>query len=407
MDENIGSDLQQEWLEIHDRHENVILRILEENRVLHDKVEQLESEKFTLQKAFSKLRQEVEDSESAKRDLQSKLASLTHREEEIVLTLLDGDGYIFDRTLLCKGESGGREAAQILTNGIMRYIAKQPDRPSQVVLWTMWFLSREKLEATLVRSGVCSQEQFRYFMKGFSSAHPLFSVVDVSDGKEAADAKIREHLRKFIKHRSFYRVILGVDHDNGYDVAISAEMTNGYANRMVLLRAHSNIARQIEALQLGSMSIDDLFLVDGLGPGPSSVVLPQRDPWSSFKTRAYASPVMEKRKSVYGSPPSPIDTLASWRRDKAPTRDPAPCHAFYLTKRCCDKDCPYGHDYELSEQELQKLIQWARAQPCSYATEGERCPRLDCIYGHKCSRGSDCPFRWNGTCKFTGPDSHD
>ncbi|CAG7848819.1 SubName: Full=Uncharacterized protein {ECO:0000313/EMBL:CCA68127.1} [Serendipita indica DSM 11827] len=81
MDENIGSDLQQEWLEIHDRHENVILRILEENRVLHDKVEQLESEKFTLQKAFSKLRQEVEDSESAKRDLQSKLASLTHREE--------------------------------------------------------------------------------------------------------------------------------------------------------------------------------------------------------------------------------------------------------------------------------------------------------------------------------------
>jgi hypothetical protein len=76
----------------------------------------------------------------------------------------------------------------------------------------MIFVSRERLESVLARSvslqtmiarslyltcsvslfqDTCTSEQFKLFIKGFSRAHPLFSLVEVGANKEAADYKLR------------------------------------------------------------------------------------------------------------------------------------------------------------------------------------------------------------------------
>jgi hypothetical protein len=47
---------------------------------------------------------------------------------------------------------------------------------------------------------ICSAEQFDAFLLGFNQASPLFSIVDVGRGKEAADVKVKGTGRFF----SFY-----------------------------------------------------------------------------------------------------------------------------------------------------------------------------------------------------------
>lgn len=48
---------------------------------------------------------------------------------------------------------------------------------------------------TLLKNRVCNSEQFEDFIHGFNLANPLFSIVDVGNGKEAADTKIKGAIR--------------------------------------------------------------------------------------------------------------------------------------------------------------------------------------------------------------------
>lgn len=115
-----------------------------------------------------------------------------------MLCVIDGDGNIFQDYLLTQSIEGGREAARILTSQISAYIQQQqsPIPPSTILsnrptLWVSIFFNRKGLQNTLVKHKVCSAEQFDAFLTGFSQASPMFHVVDVGFGKEAADSKIK------------------------------------------------------------------------------------------------------------------------------------------------------------------------------------------------------------------------
>ena len=61
--------------------------------------------------------------------------------------------------------------------------------------WITIYLNRRSLLDTLLGNSLCTAEQFEAFLIGFSQASPRFQLVDVSAGKEAADAKVKGESR--------------------------------------------------------------------------------------------------------------------------------------------------------------------------------------------------------------------
>ena len=110
-----------------------------------------------------------------------------------MLCVIDGDGNIFNDQILNQGLEGSREAARILTSEIATYLQQHQILASNP-RWSLClsiFFNRKGLQNTLVKHNVCSAEHFDAFLTGFSQASPMFHVVDVGYGKEAADSKIK------------------------------------------------------------------------------------------------------------------------------------------------------------------------------------------------------------------------
>lgn len=58
-------------------------------------------------------------------------------------------------------------------------------------IWLTIYCNKKGLTEALTSTNVCTAEQFEQFVMGFNQAAPLFSIVDVGVGKEAADSKIK------------------------------------------------------------------------------------------------------------------------------------------------------------------------------------------------------------------------
>jgi hypothetical protein len=56
------------------------------------------------------------------------------------------------------------------------------------------YCNKAGLVETLVNQDVCTSKTFEEFCSGFNQAAPLFSILDVGPGKEAADSKIKGKL---------------------------------------------------------------------------------------------------------------------------------------------------------------------------------------------------------------------
>ena len=131
--------------------------------------------------------------------------------------------------LLIQGQVGGRQAAHVLTKGMLDFMgrdamsAQRRGRPH--VLISVYF--HKQGVQSKVCPGRCTIQQFESFIVGFNQASEFISVVDVGSGKEAADAKVRgkvshgidnsmtnersnaEHLRVFAKLPQTMKVFLG------------------------------------------------------------------------------------------------------------------------------------------------------------------------------------------------------
>ncbi|KAL6154424.1 hypothetical protein ACJQWK_01991 [Exserohilum turcicum] len=79
------------------------------------------------------------------------------------------------------------------------------------------YLSLDKLATKLTSVGLQrSSMELRTFAQRFSLNQPLFSIIDVGQGKERADHKIKEMLRTFSDNPSCRHIIFGGCHDAGY-----------------------------------------------------------------------------------------------------------------------------------------------------------------------------------------------
>jgi len=80
------------------------------------------------------------------------------------------------------------QAALILTRTLA---SSEITSHSRSRLWITIFLNKQGLQETLSTNSICTKEIFSEFCEGFSQASPMFTIVDVGGGKEAADTKIK------------------------------------------------------------------------------------------------------------------------------------------------------------------------------------------------------------------------
>jgi hypothetical protein len=73
-----------------------------------------------------------------------------------------------------------------------------------------------------------------------------------------------DHLDILIRIPQVYKIFFAGSHDNGYVHVLSSIQTVGYLDKLVILRSYTDVARQIENLNIPVYEIPDLFLKEKL-----------------------------------------------------------------------------------------------------------------------------------------------
>ncbi|KAF2201433.1 C-x8-C-x5-C-x3-H type zinc finger protein [Delitschia confertaspora ATCC 74209] len=201
-----------------------------------------------LQEEHQNLLHDLESEKKSRRTCQSETHQLQrqlaehHRHVEsnaFVLALIDGDGVIFQDALLQAGEHGGSEAASRLQQEIRNHVSEYCRNASSIPVVVHVYASMDKLASYLTAVKLLERpSDLRAFAQSFSVNQPLFSVIDVGQGKERADHRIKEMLRTFSDNPTCKHIIFGGCHDNGYLLNLDQYKHNPtQASRITLLES--------------------------------------------------------------------------------------------------------------------------------------------------------------------------
>ncbi|KAK0456484.1 hypothetical protein EV421DRAFT_1752756 [Armillaria borealis] len=367
-----------------------------ENEQFRSRVEELEREVAVWKQGYINAESQTDSLQKEVAHLQQMIESIKE-DNPLILALIDGDGNIFTDELLRQGQAGGRNAAMMLTKGLTDHTATVDARRSaRSRVWLTVYCNKQGLSDTLIANDVCTSEQFEAFFLGFNQAAPLFSIIDVGTGKEAADTKIKEHLRLFTRFPQTFLVYFGGAHDNGYTSTLASLQNEGLLDKIVLLRGYKEMAIELQHLQLPVVEVGGVF---------RSTKLPGHARHGSQKLQVAA----------YGNTPESKTNVAKaagrpkYLNPKLPLNKhkPPPCTFYYLGACRQGPKCTYGHDYTLTERNLAEMRAISKKFPCANLNRGKVCHAGDdCISGHFCPRGNTCSFLKEGKCKFVGKDMH-
>ncbi|KAF8803670.1 hypothetical protein BYT27DRAFT_7194995 [Phlegmacium glaucopus] len=446
-----------------------IITIMHSDNASREMIRRLETELEVYKRAYADLDAELRrvemlklEADKQKEDLENQLKG--HR----IITLLDGDGAIFNPQIISQGQAGGHSAAQKLSDTITHHLTSTVGT-NHYQLWVYIFLNKRGLLETFGRVGLSSAKaKFEEFILGFNQAAERFIMVDVGGAKEAADAKIKALLEDEIKLPQTEKIIFGGCHDNGYATTLRSQITAGFKQKLILLRGYAEMAVAINELELPSFHIPDLFIPQKLGVAPSpkqnSVTLAplptaiptpplyaedgnnvsnaylhelglEALPFTSFEPEmiipkqrsSYSSAVQAAPKRAAtpeldsnGSSVSTDESEDALRRSPTISKsrlvnpnlplskhNPPPCTLFYLSNCKHGVDCKYGHNYLLQPEHFAEIRVSAKKSPCPSRNKGEVCAwGDDCCYGHNCPLTTKCHFLKQGRCKFVGVDMH-
>ncbi|KAJ7630974.1 hypothetical protein FB45DRAFT_917110 [Roridomyces roridus] len=347
------------WESLLEEQSNLFRSTVTENQELKRRVTELNRELGVWKLALAKADEDAATLKAKNIQLESLLSSLKN-DNPVTLCLIDGDGHIFQKELIAQGETGGRQAAMHLTKGLTDYTAANGKVGT---LWLTVYCNKTGLVETLVNQDICTKEQFEDFCLGFIQAAPLFSILDVGQGKEAADGKIKECLRVFTRFPQISFVFFGGAHDNGYTSALASLQNEGFLHKLVLLRGYKEVAFELRNLQLPELTIEGIFMTHKLLTHnfPRTRGHVHETPKSSSSSSHYSGD--EPR---YLEPGVKTHLLAHFSTSPPASR---------VLK------CTYGHDY-------------AKKSPCPLVNRNKVCPagELNCPSGHYCPRGDNCSF---------------
>ncbi|EPQ60792.1 hypothetical protein GLOTRDRAFT_124541 [Gloeophyllum trabeum ATCC 11539] len=361
-EENVESEL---WERLIGEQTALFRKTINENAELNARVKELEREVSVWKLAHKTADEERSAMKRSISKLERSIGSFKD-DNPLVICLIDGDGHIFSQDLLTKGQSGGRQAAMSLTKGIMDYMSNDDDTTAgRSQLWLTIYCNKNGLLETLVNHHICTAEQYEAFVLGFNQSSPLFSIVDVGSGKEAADAKIKECLRLFTRFPQTSRVFFGGGHDNGYTSTLNYLQNEGLVEKIVLLRGYRDLASELKSLNLPNLEIEGVFMLRKLPtfPHKKSSTPPstiQAEDFDKFRTSSRASNALPTMSPKQGNKTLRYpDPSLSINKQKPP-----PCNFYYLAECKSGDRCRYGHDYILTHDHLNEIRTNSKRSPC-------------------------------------------
>ncbi|KAF2793606.1 hypothetical protein K505DRAFT_244028 [Melanomma pulvis-pyrius CBS 109.77] len=262
--------------------------------------------------------------QSEKMQIQRQLND-TQREldgNSFVLALIDGDGVIFDDMFLQIAANGGSEAASKLQYAIREHIASIYNNSGNWSIMVQIYVSLDKLAVKLFQVGLLrNQFELRTFAQNFSVNQPLFSIIDVGQGKERADYKIKEMLRTFSDNPTCKHIIFGGCHDNGYLLDLDQYKHNqAKAARITLLESTPAQPGFAEMPNFKRARFDQVFRSEAL---PASQY--QQHPMSSYTQApmqpSFPAPGQPPFRTMSNKMPSPVASPIPAER---PTPVPTP-----------------------------------------------------------------------------------
>ncbi|KAK4444339.1 hypothetical protein QBC34DRAFT_185040 [Podospora aff. communis PSN243] len=402
----------------------------------------------------------------AERELQTIKSSA--ESSQFAYVIIDGDGAVFREELISQGEQGGITAAHELHSEIENYL-KDTYSLSQLDLYVQVILSIEGLSKALFNSGTLKNTDERNilskFARGFNSASPFFSFVDVKYGKERADNRVRKVFETMERMPQCRAIILGGCHDNGYATFLESFRRS----RKVSLLETTPAAADFRHLPFQRVSFHSIFRSESLmsrpmAPPPGFGILSHQQnqpslsssaPSKSSPTTSYAIPASVKPPSPAGAQKESNGQPGSWasvgragntpqvidissqkksaksepwylqlNKDDERIDVPLPkldnnakesfdqktrgnganfCNKFYLQGNCKAMDAT-GHCPYIHNDRLspaELLILKYRARGLPCAA-GSQCRDIRCTSGHHCPNPNSCYF--DDKCRFV--DTH-
>ncbi|KAI5849268.1 hypothetical protein DFP73DRAFT_286911 [Morchella snyderi] len=359
--------------------------------------------------------------------IQSKLHGI--RKNRYVIVLIDGDGMIFKDNLLAQGKAGGTEAGRLLLQEITKEVQSEfPDESIDVHVKV--FANLHKLATVLhVADRVKETKQFKDFTLGFTQCKEHFYFIDVGDGKEMVDSRVRAELTWNLNNYNCVKVILGASHDNGYARTLSSVSSDGNTEKVLLIEG-TPFASEVRQLQFPSTKYTHIFESQKLEVPPrptssKSTDSPTRGMGSyvqvatnsvtttntttkvtgSYATVAvsnnnYSAPAFVKPKTLFIGSSSSKKLIPPAHHQAALARlknlQPPPCNDHYLVGSCWKESCFFSHRHELNHFEIQAMRSRVGLTRCEF---GQGCINEECYRGHACQSvrsgkcvRPNCPF---------------
>ncbi|KAL8869529.1 MAG: hypothetical protein Q9174_004206 [Haloplaca sp. 1 TL-2023] len=416
---------------------------------------QSDEERQALIKELIEANQRLEgELKTAQNDHLDQLSSRRHWQDKALSAearLKQTQDSAFDDNLIKQGAFGGGEAANRLLDNIKRHVQQYDG----AIHWKIIIRIYANLEGLLKKYAyigfVEEERSLRQFVSGFTQSQPLFDFVDVGQGKERADHKIREQLNLFATNVQCKHMLLGVAHDNGYVPTLDLYKNNQTSAVPISLLKPVNIGREYQGLPFEFVQVDSIFRSEEL-PNRRPIYGSQNPnmnarypPLSPVKHNRHSS-VMDgpedipnrrpaHANSTYGTnprqPPLPpvnhdqhssvtdvsrpfyprpvflnayderVDDVLELPNSRADAKlqerirsSGKLCNDFHL-KGDCQKSCGFVHEPPLEGDELLAFALRARKSPCH---RGIKCRSRTCTLGHICPNGPNCSRK--GTCYF-------
>ncbi|TVY15552.1 hypothetical protein LARI1_G007172 [Lachnellula arida] len=304
------------------------------------------------------------------------------------MVLIDGDGLLFNETLISQGLEGGKQAANALRNSVLQNCG---DLADEIEVIAKVCANMSGLEKAMRRDGsLANPDDLRNFTLGFTQGKASFDFVDVGHGKERADSKIK-----------------------GYAPFLDEVVGQDDRNRITIIEGYPTV-RELAATGIQIMNFNALFRTDKLmdrlvpvsSPAPASTwagVTSIAPPPSSSTSPVIKNGTPSASLTLNKKPPTANTTTipkVNWSPEprgldppitvnaivldkiKRRTNNNKLCNNHYLRGPCAKgSECCFEHDYKATDEDLKAIAYLTRLNPC---TKGQDCELEFCIYGHHC-----------------------
>jgi len=162
----------------------------------HEELEKFARDYQSMQIKLAELVADLDDERKSRRSWRQQAEVLQQSVERnrFAVVLIDGDGYLFNRTFYMNShESGGAQAAHTLYTDVQQHLkANSPASNGDIEVMVILCFNKQVPARALVEADIIQRaSQLDEFLWSFTSSRSLFQVIDCGPGKERADSKLR------------------------------------------------------------------------------------------------------------------------------------------------------------------------------------------------------------------------